>query len=212
MLLVSMPRARTVTYDVHCSRKRVARLMREAVRWWVSQRKRGGTKRGIQRAPLPDALSLNTRSWLYLAVVIVRLCSQSSVGQWRLTRVEMALWNRQPFPGRLARSTLPWLGQRLEQAHILGSMGTVGDALDNAVAESFFATLQVELLDRQRSANSSLRPSLITRSSSTASVSTRPWAISVRSSRRCMLSSRRRDRQVLNLLLNRVNSIGNPCT
>ncbi len=27
-------------------------------------------------------------------------------------------------------------------------MGTVGDALDNAVAESFFATLQVELLDR----------------------------------------------------------------
>ena len=27
-------------------------------------------------------------------------------------------------------------------------MGTVGDALDNAVAESFFATLQTELLDR----------------------------------------------------------------
>jgi len=26
-------------------------------------------------------------------------------------------------------------------------MGTVGDALDNAVAESFFATLQTELLD-----------------------------------------------------------------
>ena len=29
-------------------------------------------------------------------------------------------------------------------------MGTVGDALDNAVAESFFATLQTELLDRHR--------------------------------------------------------------
>lgn len=41
-------------------------------------------------------------------------------------------------------------GQRLEQVHILGSMGSVGDALDNAVAESFFATLEVELLDRQR--------------------------------------------------------------
>lgn len=26
-------------------------------------------------------------------------------------------------------------------------MGSVGDALDNAVAESFFATLQTELLD-----------------------------------------------------------------
>lgn len=28
-------------------------------------------------------------------------------------------------------------------------MGTVGDALDNAVAEAFFASLQVELLDRR---------------------------------------------------------------
>ena len=32
----------------------------------------------------------------------------------------------------------------------MGSMGTVGDAYDNAVAESFFATLQTELLDRGR--------------------------------------------------------------
>ena len=30
----------------------------------------------------------------------------------------------------------------------MGSMGTVGDGLDNAVAESFFASLQCELLDR----------------------------------------------------------------
>ncbi|MGE5623644.1 MAG: IS3 family transposase [Methanocella sp.] len=28
-------------------------------------------------------------------------------------------------------------------------MGTVGDALDNALAESFFASLQTELLDRR---------------------------------------------------------------
>src|SRR5258706_339101 len=39
-------------------------------------------------------------------------------------------------------------GQRLRHAGLLGSMGTVGDALDNAVAESFFASLQCELLDR----------------------------------------------------------------
>jgi putative transposase len=32
----------------------------------------------------------------------------------------------------------------------VGSMGSVGDAYDNAVAESFFATLQTELLDRSR--------------------------------------------------------------
>lgn len=41
-------------------------------------------------------------------------------------------------------------GRTLEKAGILGSMGTVGDALDNSVAESFFATLQTELLDRER--------------------------------------------------------------
>jgi putative transposase len=29
-------------------------------------------------------------------------------------------------------------------------MGTVGDALDNAMAESFLATLQLELLNRKR--------------------------------------------------------------
>ena len=40
------------------------------------------------------------------------------------------------------------MGRTLREAGILGSMGTVGDALDNAVAESFFATLQTELLNR----------------------------------------------------------------
>jgi putative transposase len=30
------------------------------------------------------------------------------------------------------------------------SMGTVGDAYDNAMAESFFATLECELLDRRK--------------------------------------------------------------
>jgi putative transposase len=36
-------------------------------------------------------------------------------------------------------------GRRLRAAGILGSMGTIGDALDNAMAESFFSTLQAEL-------------------------------------------------------------------
>jgi putative transposase len=46
-------------------------------------------------------------------------------------------------------------GQRLRNAGLLGSMGTVGDALDNAVAGSFFASLQCELLDRHELANPS---------------------------------------------------------
>jgi putative transposase len=33
---------------------------------------------------------------------------------------------------------------------LLPSMGTIGDAYDNAVIESFWARMQTELLDRQR--------------------------------------------------------------
>jgi putative transposase len=39
-------------------------------------------------------------------------------------------------------------GLRCQQAGVTPSMGTAGDALDNALAESFFATLETELLDR----------------------------------------------------------------
>src|SRR5690625_710138 len=41
-------------------------------------------------------------------------------------------------------------GQRLTRSGIVGSMGSKGDAYDNAAMESFFATLQTELLDRPR--------------------------------------------------------------
>jgi len=39
-------------------------------------------------------------------------------------------------------------GLRCKEAKIRPSMGTVGDAYDNAMCESFFATLECELLDR----------------------------------------------------------------
>ena len=41
-------------------------------------------------------------------------------------------------------------GQRCQAAGVRPSMGSVGDAYDNALCESFFATLEAELLDRQR--------------------------------------------------------------
>lgn len=40
-------------------------------------------------------------------------------------------------------------GKRCEEAGVRPSMGTVGDCFDNALCESFFATLECELLDRQ---------------------------------------------------------------
>ena len=70
--------------------------------------------------------------------------------------LQMAIWRRN---GREAGTVMhtdhgsqytSWaFGRRLRAAGILGSMGSVGDALDNAMAESFFGTLQLELLDRR---------------------------------------------------------------
>lgn len=73
-----------------------------------------------------------------------------------LEAANMAVWRRRPAQGLIHHSdhgsqyTAVTFTSRLERAGILGSMGTVGDALDNAMAESFFATLQTELLDRGR--------------------------------------------------------------
>src|SRR5206468_992925 len=41
-------------------------------------------------------------------------------------------------------------GRRCRDAGVRPSMGSVGDAYDNAMCESFFATLECELIDRQR--------------------------------------------------------------
>lgn len=71
--------------------------------------------------------------------------------------LDMACWRQRPTAGQTVHHSdhgtqyTSWaFGQRLRSAGLLGSMGTVGDALDNAVAESFFASLQTELLDRRR--------------------------------------------------------------
>jgi putative transposase len=41
-------------------------------------------------------------------------------------------------------------GKRCREMNVMPSLGSVGDAYDNAMAESFFATLERELLDRRR--------------------------------------------------------------
>jgi len=41
-------------------------------------------------------------------------------------------------------------GKRLREAGLLGSMGTVGDCYDNSMMESFWGTMQLELLDRNQ--------------------------------------------------------------
>ncbi len=44
-------------------------------------------------------------------------------------------------------------GKRCRKAGIARSMGSVGDCYDNAMAESFFASLECELLDQSRFRN-----------------------------------------------------------
>jgi putative transposase len=74
--------------------------------------------------------------------------------------IQMAIWRRQPPEGQTVAHSdhgsqyTSWaFGRRLRSAGLLASMGSVGDCFDNSVAESFFGTLQLELLDEHRWAN-----------------------------------------------------------
>jgi len=99
--------------------------------------------------------------FLFLAVVI-DVWSRKVVG-WAtanhlktelvLAALDMAVTQRQPLEvilhsDRGTQFTSIAFGQRCKQAGVLPSMGSVGDAYDNALCESFFASLECELLDR----------------------------------------------------------------
>jgi len=71
--------------------------------------------------------------------------------------LQMAIWRRQPPEGQTvahsdhgAQYTSWAFGRRLRAAGLLSSMGSIGDCFDNSVAESFFGTLQLALLDEHR--------------------------------------------------------------
>jgi putative transposase len=52
-----------------------------------------------------------------------------------------------------AQYTSVAFGKRCGEAGVRASMASVGDAYDNAMAESFFSTLEAELLKRRRFAS-----------------------------------------------------------
>jgi putative transposase len=70
--------------------------------------------------------------------------------------LQMAISNRTPRPGTVIHSDhgsqfTSWaFSERVREAGLVPSMGTVGDAFDNAVIESFWARLQTELLNRTK--------------------------------------------------------------
>lgn len=111
-----------------------------------------------------DITSIATgEGFLYLAFVL-DACSRRVAGWAMRTTLEteivtsaldMALARTRPAPGLVHHSdhgsqyTSFAFGRRLQEAGITPSMGSVGDCFDNAMAESFNATLECELLDRE---------------------------------------------------------------
>jgi putative transposase len=101
--------------------------------------------------------------FLYLAVVL-DVFSRRIVGwsmattlarQLVLDALNMALATRRPrdvihHSDQGSQYTSIEFGRRCREAGVRPSMGSVGDAYDNAMCESFFATLECELLDRCR--------------------------------------------------------------
>ncbi len=72
-----------------------------------------------------------------------------------LAAMEMAIGQRRPgnvihHSDQGCQHTSLAFGSRCKQAGVRPSMGSVGDAYDNAMCESFFATPECELLDRRR--------------------------------------------------------------
>jgi transposase InsO family protein len=69
--------------------------------------------------------------------------------------LQMAIWRRQPAPGAIVHADrgsqyTSWIfGHRLRTAGLLGSMGRVASSVDNTMMESFWSTMQRELLDRR---------------------------------------------------------------
>lgn len=99
--------------------------------------------------------------FLYLAIVLDafsrRIVGWSMQGHLRaelvLAALEMA--HAQRAPGEVihhsdhgCQYTSVAFGKRCQELHVRPSMGSVGDAYDNAMAESFFASLECEVLDR----------------------------------------------------------------
>jgi putative transposase len=164
------------------SRKRVARLMRQAQ--LVGCRPRGFVRTTVAdpsacapdlvrrdfRAQAPDRLWLTDityvptgEGWLYLAA-IVDAFSRRVIGwamadhlrvELAISALEMAVQTRHPAVGLVHHSdrgsqyTAGAYTAVLATHGIRPSLGHPGTCWDNAVAESFFASLKTELLHRQ---------------------------------------------------------------
>jgi putative transposase len=119
---------------------------------------------GPNRLWVADITYIPTLAGFLFLAIVLDVFSRKVVG-WAmathlrtelvLEALEMALFRRRPkevvhHSDQGTQYTSIAFGLRCRAAGVRPSMGSVGDAFDNAMAESFFATLECELLDRQR--------------------------------------------------------------
>ena len=100
--------------------------------------------------------------------------------------LDMAIKNRRPAAGGIVHADhgvqfTSWsFGAKIRSAGLMPSFGTVGDGLDNAMIESFWSSMQIELLNRQRW-RTRVELANASRSSITASAATPSWPTAPRS-------------------------------
>jgi len=119
---------------------------------------------GPNRLWIADITYVWTASGFVFLAVVIDAWSRRVVG-WSiashlrtelvLAALEMAIRQRQPsdvihHSDHGCQYTSYAFGKHCSQAGVKPSMGSVGDCFDNAMCESFFASLECELLDRRR--------------------------------------------------------------
>ena len=129
---------------IHVGRKRGARLMRAAGLEGVSRRRPGAGF--VYLAVVLDVWSGRVVGWALATHLRTELV---------LGALDMALGQRRPqavihHSDQGTQYTSIAFGLRRREAGVRPSMGSVGDADDNAMGESFLATLECERLERRR--------------------------------------------------------------
>lgn len=123
------------------------------------------TRAGPDQLWVTDITEHRTREGKVYCAVVLDAYSRRVVG-WSIdasptsalvtNALGMAIDSRQPTAGGIIHSDqgvqfASWaFTQRARDSGLMPSMGSVGDCFDNAMMESFWSRMQVELLDRQR--------------------------------------------------------------
>ena len=139
---------------------------RYSIRTRLKQERRRFVAESPNRLWLTDITEHPTREGKVYCAAVLDVYSRRIAG-WSIAdhlraelvvdALKMARWRHRPSPGQTVVHSdrgsqyISWaFGHRLRAAGLLGSMGRAGAAADNAPMESFFGTLQRELLDRRR--------------------------------------------------------------